>query len=124
MSEEPTTSQPKTIRLTPDEIRFLDEHEIKLSDLAHSSIEFEKQKKEKQVTSVAKQKKVQNAVRNGLFMIIGIVFLWTLNITGNIVAIAIIAGLGISFLLAGSLGLFWGMKTEGMFNGIGKSKQP
>jgi hypothetical protein len=124
MSEEPLSSQPKTIRLTPDEIKFLDEHDIKLSDLTHSTIEFEKQKQVKQVNSVAKKKKVQNAIRDGLFTIIGIIFLWTLNITGNIIAIAIIAGLGLCFLIVGLLGLVLGMKTEGIFDGFIKPKQP
>jgi hypothetical protein len=124
MEEEPSSSQVKSIRLTPEEIRFLDEHNIKLSDLAHTTIEFEQTKKEKEVKKLSRQQKVQKAVTNGAFLIIGIAFLWTLNITNNLFAVAIVGGMGICFSLVGGWGLYSGMKQEGMLDGFIKSRKP
>ena len=117
----PQISQPKSIRLTQDEIRFLDEHNIKLSELARNSIEFEMEKKEKEQKMKTKKQKINNMVINGLFLIIGIMFLWTLNYTANIISIVIVAGIGFGFSVIGGLNMYKAMKAEGMLN-VGKHK--
>jgi len=123
--EQHASSTPKTIRLTPEEIAFLDEHDIKLSDLAHSSIEFKKQEKEKEIKKQTRQQKINKMVINGVFTSIGILFLWTLSRTNsNIIGTIIIAGIGICFTAVGAWGLMQGYKQEGMLNNIGRRKQP
>ena len=123
VEETPTSSQVKSIRLTPEEIKFLDEHDIKLSELAHTSIEFEQDKKNKETKKLSRQQKVQKAITNGIFLCIGIMFLWTLNFTNNIYGVAIIGGMALCFCIVGGIGLYHGMNQEGMFDRAKHPKQ-
>jgi Cu/Ag efflux pump CusA len=112
MADDSPDAYPKSVRLTSEEQQLLNDLDISFSDLAHEAIE----KKKKKITNKTRQQKVQKALADGIFLIIGIVFIWTLNITsGNIVAIAIVASMGIGFCLFGGIGLYRGMKEEGLF---------
>ena len=116
-SPEPPSSYPKSVRLTPEEIAFLDKHDISLADLAHEGI-AKKQKEQKKLSTAQKK---QKAVIDGIYLMIGVAFIWTLNFSNNIMGIVIVGGLGAGFIIIGTLGLYKGMKTEGIFDRL-KSK--
>jgi len=111
MPDESPGSYTKGARLTPEEIRILDELDIPFSDIVHEAIE----KKQKKAVSKSRQQKVQKAAVDGVFLIIGIAFIWTLNFaSGSLISIAIVASMGIGFAVLGGFGLYRGMKAEGI----------
>ena len=114
MNDEPPLSQVKSKRLTPEQIQILDDLEIDFRELVDESIE----KKKKKYDAQTKKKKINAMLMNSLFLIIGILFLWTVNFTGNLISIAIIAGIGIVFSLIGGINVYRAFKAEGMIPAI------
>jgi protein-S-isoprenylcysteine O-methyltransferase Ste14 len=108
MSDE---SVPKSARLTPDEQTFLDEMKIDFSTFTHEAI-ADKQKK---VVKLSKKQKMNNVIKNGFFVILGLLFFMALGPQSNLVVIAIVGGLGALFSLIGDIGLYLDMKADNVF---------
>lgn len=109
--EEPT-SYPKSVRLSPEKQRLLDELGISLKDAVDEGIN----KKVKEKQKLTKAQKRTKAIIDGIYLMIGIGFIWTLNFTNNIYSIAIVGGMGAGFMIFGGINLYRGMKAEGVFD--------
>ena len=108
--DSPSENYPKSARLTPEETAFLEDNNLTLKEVAQEGIKHKK----KQIATKTKKQKINAALVNGIFLIIGILFIWTLNFTSSIISIGIIACMGVGFCLVGGLGLYNGMKQEGI----------
>ena len=111
-SPEESTSNVKSVRITPEKQKLLDELGISLKDAVDEGIN----KKVKEKQKLTKTQKRQKALIDGIYLMIGIAFIWTLNFTNNIYSIAIVGGMGIGFTLIGGINLYRGMKKEGIFD--------
>jgi len=96
----------KSARLTPEEVKFLDENKISFTDLVRESL-TEKQKKTK---LVSKKQLVNKIITNGVYTIIGLALLSALNFSSNLFTVAIIGGLGAFFCLIGGINLYLTIK--------------
>jgi hypothetical protein len=111
-------SQVKATRLTNEQIQFMDDLGIDFKELVVEGLE----KKKKKYDMQTRKQKINRMVINGLFLVIGIMFLWTLNMTANIISIVIVAGIGICFTIIGGLNMYKAMKAEGMIPEFHRTK--
>jgi hypothetical protein len=108
MSDE---TYPKAARLTEEEQKLLDDLNIDFSSFTHES--FEKKKKEHE--KLSKKQKINKAITNGFFIILGLLFFMALGPQSNIIVIAIVGGLGAMFTLVGGINLIISMKADNIF---------
>lgn len=104
-------SYPKSARLTPDEQKVLDDLGLDFSTFTHEAINEKKKKYDK----LSKKQKINRAITNGFFVILGLLFFMALGHQSNMIVIAIVGGLGAMFSIVGGINLYTGMKAEGMF---------
>ena len=96
----------KSVRLTPEEARLLDEKQISFTDLVKETID--KRQKEEKINT--KKQTTNKLIANGVYTIIGLAILSTLNMASNLFTIAIIGGLGAFFTLIGGIQLYLTIK--------------
>lgn len=108
MSDE---SYPKSVRLTPEEQKLLDELNLDFSTLTHDAIEDKKKK----MKNLSKKQKINRVVKNGFFVILGMLFFMALGPQSNIIVIAIVGGIGAMFSLLGGINLYLDIKEDGVF---------
>ena len=111
-SPEEPSSYPKSIRISPEKQKLLDELGISLKDAVDEGINKKVKEKEK----LTKAQKRTKAIIDGIYLMIGVAFIWTLNFTNSIYSIAIVGGLGLGFTIFGGYNLYKGMKAEGIFD--------
>lgn len=101
----------KSVRLTPDEARLLDEQQISFADLVRETIE----KKQKKLDNVDKKKKISQLIANGTYLIIGLSLVSGLSVQNNLFSILIVGGLATFFLLIGGINFYTTVKGEKLF---------
>jgi len=104
-------SQPKSVRLTSDELDFLQRFDEDFADIVHEAIDTKKTK----TKNITRKQKINKAIINGFYVCLGMMFFMLLGQQTNIYSIIIIAGLGTMFTVVGAIYLYIGMKEEGMF---------
>ena len=108
MSDE---TYPKSARLTDEEQSFLDDMNIDFSTFTHEAIEEKKKKHAK----LSQKQKINKAITNGFFVILGLLFFMSLGSQSNLIVIAIVGGLGAMFTLVGGINLIISMKADNVF---------
>ena len=109
MSEEETIG--KSARLTPEEIKFLDENNISFTDLVKESINT----KQKKTKILSKKQMINKLIANGVYTILGLSFLSLLSMQTQLLAMAIIGGLGAFFTLIGGINLYLTIKEVNVY---------
>lgn len=107
----PSESYPKSARLTAEEQRFLNEMNMDFSTFTHEAIDERKKK----YVKMSKKQKINKAIANCFFVILGLLFFMALGNQSNLIVIAIVGGLGAMFSIMGGVNLYLGMREEGMF---------
>lgn len=103
----------KSARLTSDEKKFLDENKISFTDMVKESISSKKRKH----SILTKKQKVNKVITNGFYVMMGMLFFYMLNGIENMLAVGIVAGMGVLFTVVGAINLYLTMKEDGMFGG-------
>ena len=110
----------KSVRLSPEEAKILEDHKLSFTDLVRNSLErlpkeTEMEKKKDKIKT--KKQVVNDLIANGVYTIIGLALLSALNLSSNFFTIAIIGGLGAFFTLMGGIRLYLTIRGANLYGG-------